>query len=164
MKAILRRESVELAGATAAGLVLGVCISKPETEEPKKKRAPEKSEKPLARDNPEKVLIMAGGNPSSVGGLQLPAIRRARQELEDRGRWPENLLAVAGVEGLESGYEGLFAYGMDIYVGWEDSGGLQSKFFRLCRGRELNPHGQSPSCCWRGLSNVPWVRLELTQV
>ena len=73
----------------------------------------------IARKNPEKMFVAAGGNPTYLKGLKIPDIRDARAKLEEQGLWPENLIIV-GFQARESGFVGQASYGADIYVADKD--------------------------------------------
>lgn len=77
----------------------------------------------LANKFPEKVFVVASGNPSNLEGIKLPDITEAKKRLEQQGLWPENLILV-GVEGAESGYVGPFSLGADVYVNHKDMYGF----------------------------------------
>ncbi|QQR93563.1 hypothetical protein IPJ91_00180 [bacterium] len=76
----------------------------------------------VAATFPDKFFVVAGGNPSYYEGLGIPDIREAREQLENEGLWPDNILVV-GVWGsdIATGYED-FSYtgelqkGMDLWV------------------------------------------------
>lgn len=72
----------------------------------------------IARHHPDKMFVVAGGNPTIFNGLQIPDIRAARQVIEKAGLWPKNLVVVGftgnpGDGGIE---EWQASYGADIYV------------------------------------------------
>lgn len=73
----------------------------------------------IANKHPDKIFVVAGGNPSNAPGSKLPDIREARAKLERRGVWPKNLIVV----GYQFSYEGVgfpASHGADVYVKTED--------------------------------------------
>lgn len=73
----------------------------------------------VANNHPEKMFVVAGGNPFYFNGTKFPDIREARRKLTEEKLWPDNLIVV-GFKGKESGQEGLGSFGADVYVSWED--------------------------------------------
>ncbi len=75
----------------------------------------------LARKFPEKLFVVAAGNPSFVDdrGWVVPDISVAKKQLEEQGLWSDNILVV-GVEGREYTFKGPLARGADIYVTYDD--------------------------------------------
>lgn len=70
----------------------------------------------LAHQFPDKTFVVAGGNPFYENGKHwLPDITKVREEMTEKGLWPENLLIV-GFEGVENGVVGPASFGADIYV------------------------------------------------
>lgn len=73
----------------------------------------------IAKKFPDKIFVVAGGNPTYFDGLKFPDIRDARERLSNQGLWPPNILVV-GFVGKEGNYNGPASYGADIYVRNED--------------------------------------------
>lgn len=72
----------------------------------------------VAATFPDKFFVVAGGNPSYYEGLGIPDIREAREQLENEGLWPDNILVV-GVWGsdIATGYED-FSYTGELQKAW----------------------------------------------
>ena len=74
----------------------------------------------IAGLHPEKLFVVAGGNPKGISSR--PDIREARKQLELSGLWPPNIIVV----GYETSLKGEYAYtgpaslGADIYVTAKD--------------------------------------------
>ena len=73
----------------------------------------------IAGFHPEKMFVVAGGNPTYQRGLQLPDIRKVRTWLKTQGKLSENMIVV-GFEGTESGFKAPTSLGADVYVSTED--------------------------------------------
>ena len=75
----------------------------------------------IATNHPEKIFVMAGGNPSWLEeeGLVFPDIREARRRLENNQEWPENAI-VAGLQVMDSDFTGFSPLGADYYVSYTD--------------------------------------------
>jgi len=69
----------------------------------------------IARDNPEKMIVAAAGNPNRISREEVPRLEEARKRLAEEGNWPENLIMVGAII-HDSEWEGPGAIGADIYV------------------------------------------------
>lgn len=73
----------------------------------------------LAAEFPDKIFVIAGGNPTTYEGeTKRPDIGDARHRLFMQGIWPPNIIVV-GFEGKESGFVGPASFGSDVYVDYE---------------------------------------------
>ncbi|PIR61571.1 MAG: hypothetical protein COY81_04305 [Candidatus Pacebacteria bacterium CG_4_10_14_0_8_um_filter_43_12] len=73
----------------------------------------------LATKYPDKILVVAAGNPGATVAT-FPDLREARAKLDEEGLWPPNLFTVGYVDEGQDGYQGPAEYGADFYVWYKD--------------------------------------------
>lgn len=79
----------------------------------------------VAREHPDRIFVVAGGNPTGL--YDVPDIREIRKQLEEEDLWPENIIVVgyeadtqADEDDVWSIYRGPSSGGADIYVSAAD--------------------------------------------